>query len=210
MHRMASLRWIMAVVGLVAVAMTSSWALVVVRSTPAGGTAPVVDVGEAVRRTVAEGSARLVATLTPDRGGAGDGPSLVVELSGVTSLVSPAASVVATAAGRSAEVRVTEAGAWVRVGPEGAWTAVDPAAVRVAASAEGWADLLGGLRPVAGGEPPDGGTSLRATHQGDPVTLQTDGRGRITRLTLERPGGVLDVRFHDFGAAVDVEVPPPP
>ena len=167
-----------------------------VASPPRGAVAPV-SLDEAVRRTLASGSARLVASV----GGAGSR----VEVTGVTSLVGPEAEVRAVArGGGTVDVRVTAGGSWLRTGGPGApWTAMPAEAVARAAGERGWADLLGGLEPAG---PPRSGV-LPARSAGRPATVELDDRGRIRRLVVEDGPATLDLRLEDFGVPLPVEPP---
>ena len=155
---------------------------------------------EAVRRTLAAGTARLAATVTTAAGPA-------IEVEGITSLVGPEAEVTATgpSTGR-VDVRVTPAGAWLRSGGDGApWTAIEPAAISLAAAARGWSDLLATLRPAPRRDPPSG--PIRATAGGRPAEVELDGHGRIRRLVVDHGPATLDLRLRDHGLPLHVEPP---
>ena len=203
------LRWIMVVACLVAgVAATVS--LLGSGRDEAGGSAPAsVSVGEAVERTLAAGSVRVHATMAP--GPASAGPA--IEVDGVTSLDDTRTRVTARyadsagdpgAAALEAEVRVTPAGTWLRSAPSAEWAQVSPGVAGQATVTRGWGDLLRGLRAAG----PTGRSPLAATHGGRPARVWLDSSGRIGRLELDDPDRPLDLRFHDFGVAVDVSPPP--
>jgi hypothetical protein len=202
MRPLVSLRWIVLVVALVVGAVAASAAMAG-GGRAVGSAAPAPSVGEAVRRTRAAGSARVVARLRP-RAGAAE-----LEVTGVTSLVDGRADIVARAEGGD-EVAVRVAGpdrAWLRQGAGNGWTPIDPAAATISGAAQGWGDLLGGLRAAGGA----GGRRLAVTRDGTSGTIELDGAGRIRRLRLTQAGGRhLDLTLSDFGVAVDVEEPPPP
>lgn len=189
----SSLRWLAALVVLLAAAVTGS---LVVGSRPGGAVAPI-SLEEAVRRTLAAGSARLVASV----GGAGSR----VDITGVTSLVGPEAEVQAVARGGGrVDVRVTAAGAWLRTGgPEAPWTAVPAGAEVLAAAEQGWAHLLAGLEPAG---PPRPGV-VPARSAGRPARIHLDARGRIGRLVIDGGSATLDLRLADFGVPLHVEPP---
>jgi hypothetical protein len=202
--RWPSAGWSAVVVGLLLAVVCSAVVLAVAGSGAVAGGAPPLDEGrqlqEAVRRTLAAGTARLTATVRT-----GSGPA--VEVTGVTSLVGPEASVTATMPGAGrVDVRVTGSGAWLRAGGDGApWARVDPAAVRLAAGTRGWADLLAGLRPTD-----LAGTTagvLHATSDGRPATVELDDAGRIRRLVVDHGSASLALRLADHGLPLHVEPP---
>ena len=159
---------------------------------------PVVSVEEAVRRTLAAGSAELALTV----GAAGRPPG---EVAGTVSRVSPDAVVTASMPGvGEAEVRVRGGEAWLRT-DRAPWQRIEPAALALTGAVRGWGDLLTGLRPMAVSAR---GQPLRATSAGRPAQLWVDHRGRITRLVVEEGPATLDLRLRGHG--VDVEVDPPP
>lgn len=219
MRTRASWRWIVVVVVLVAGA--AGWSAA---RTPgadqARSPAPrSVSVAEAVRRTRAAGSARVTARVRPREGAA------AIEVTGVMSLADARADLVARRPGSAATdgeqdvgLRMTSGGAWLRVGSAaeglGEWTAIDPAATQLSGAAQGWADLLAGLRPAAGsrraGRGADRG-AIAVTHGAATGTIDLDDAGRIRRLRLDQGRGrTLVLELSDFGVPVEVEVPPPP
>ena len=159
-------------------------------SAPAPAASPttrLLDLEEAVERTLAAHSARFVATTRR-----ADGP--VVDLVGVTSFEGPAGEVSATI-GRGAPmpivVRRTSSGAaWVRGPDGGAWTPIPMSRLPAVGPVNGWAELV---RSIAAGR--------------DQVWLDARGRNsRVRRTTAE--GVTLEVRFADFGVDLPPEVPP--
>ncbi|HVF31953.1 MAG TPA: hypothetical protein VM933_02850 [Acidimicrobiales bacterium] len=196
----------MALVAVLLAAMAGG-ALVVRAPVARDGPPPIgpsaVGLEEAVRRTLAAGSARVHASLVA--GGER------VDLSGVVSLTGPGAEVTGTMPGAGpVDVRATADGTWLRTGgPEGAWAAVPPAAARLAAEARSWADLLAGLRPEpgAGRSAAAAGGRLRARSSGHPAQVEIDGAGRIRRLVVDRGRTTLDVRLADHGLPVHVQPP---
>ncbi len=190
MRSRISLHAVLVVMALVAAAIVVGLA----RSGPSVAPPPRLGVTEAVRRTLAAGSAHVHARV---QGRSGQPP---VEVDGVTSLRTLEGAVVATGPdGSTTEVRTTAAGAWVRV--EQTWLPVDPDALALAGGTRGWGDLLRRLQPTR--------SPGRATLDGRPVTLALDEQGRIRRLLVETASGHLDVRFSDHGRPVHVESPGP-
>lgn len=154
---------------------------------------------EAVRRTLASGSARLRAQI--HHRGAG-----TVTVTGVTSLREPASTMVAEVAGSApVEVRVNADGAWLRASAGRPWVPVDRASIEVAGAAQGWGDVLRELRPDGRRPPRHGG--IRATLDGAAATVWTDVDGRIRRIVADRRDATLDVRLSDHGLPVEVHAP---
>lgn len=188
-----SLRWVIAVVASVAAAVGISVAVAagVDAREPRRRVAPPPSLDRrlapehvvaAVDRTVAAGSARIDATYVPAHG-----PP--VSITGRTSFTGPDAEVSAGVAGEPpAQVRVTASGAWVRAPGADGWTPV-PVGLVPPPGARGWAEVLRQLGPSS--------------------EVWSDAAGRVARVRLARGrrGGVLDVRFSDFGIEV-VTVPP--
>jgi hypothetical protein len=206
MRTQVAWRAVVVVVVLVAGALVGS-AVLARTGTAAGGgdhrSMPVsVSVEEAVRRTLATGSARLTATVRSRPG------APAVDVTGVTSFGDGRSDVVARSPAGEVGVRVAEGRAWLRSGAGGAWTAIDPAATELSGTAEGWGDLLSALRRGPSGA---AAGTLAVTHDGATGTIDLDGAGRIRRLRLDQgTGRRLDLQLDDFGTEVDVEVPPPP
>lgn len=160
--------------------------------------APTVPLDEAVRRTIAAGSARIRAQIRQRPGAA------IIVVEGVTSLRTRTSTLVATRPGSDpVEVRTIDDGTWLRTGPREPWIALEPGVVDVAGAVRGWDDLLHRLEPV--GRAND--RTLRATHDGAPATVLLDGAGRIRRLRILGRDGELDLRFSDHGLPVEVSRP---
>lgn len=160
-------------------------------------TAPrFVPLDEAVRRTVAAGSARLSAEIRDDDG--------AVTITGVASLQEPRSAIVAEAPGSPpVEVRVTGRGTWLRPAPDEPWTLLEAGAAPLHGAPPEWVDLLHGLEPV--GRPTS--RTLQATHGGAPARLQLDDDGRIRRLRIDTRRGHLDLHLTNHGVAVVVDDP---
>ena len=179
--RAVAVRAVAAAVALLVVVVTAAVALTGATGVVRGATP---DVADAVRRTVAAGSARIDATYEPARG-----PTVAIR--GRASFVGPESEVSASVGGEPpSTVRVTAAGAWLR--PPGAvsWTPVPVEHVAAAGAARGWADLL------------------RRVHASSDVRTDAEGRIVALRLPRDRAGGRLHVRLSEFGTEVLVGVPP--
>ncbi len=106
------------------------------------------------------------------------------------------------------EVRSTPAGIWLRAPGVDDWLEVAAADDQAGAGREaltGWTSLFEriGRSPLIEGDR----RRLRVFYDGEPATLDLDEVGRIRRLRIVHRREVLDLRFSDYGAPVDIEPP---
>jgi hypothetical protein len=167
---------------------------------PAAGGVPrpmhaTIDLGEAVRRTVAQPAARIHLDLRPPKG-----PPLTI--AGVAGLGTDDLDLSLSLAGRAdraTRLRVVGPRAWIG-GPGLPWLAMPASSVRTS-PATSWRDLLRTLRP-------DPHARSGVTLAGHAATVELDGRGRLHRVRADLPNSTFDLVLDGYDDDLDI-VPPP-
>lgn len=157
--------------------------------------APPVPLDEAVERTLAAGTARLDGELTAR------GARLAVQ--GVTSLTTADGDLTFEIDdGRVGPIglRTIDNRDWIQI--RGQW--IDARDLPEAGDLPGgWGDYVRGL--TAAGPATD--DPRRAELHGAPAQVWVDEHGRVARVIVTLDGDRFDLRFSDFGVALDLEPP---
>jgi hypothetical protein len=164
----------------------------------APASSPALDLQRAVSRTLADGTARIDARVLVR------GHTIRVE--GTVSLTDPRALVHASSPANpdlSTEVRVTRDAAWVRAPGASEWVSIDPSSSEF--SIGSWPTLFTQL--ARSDAVTRRGRGYGANAGGVPTTVELDDAGRVARLQFARGGTTIEVRFTDFGVALDVTPP---
>ena len=193
-----SLRSVLVLLALGALAMAATAYLS--RSAAAPAPAPASDqpvaLGEAVERTLAAGTARLDAELTTK--------GVTMGLAGVISLTTDDGDLTFTVPHEVGlgpiGVRTVGRRTWVRVRDRWVDAGHLPAFGDLAA---GWGHYVAGLEA----DGPASSEPRRATLRGTPAQVWVDAEGHVARLVVSLDGDHFDLRFSDFGVALDLEAP---
>ena len=193
-----SLRSVLLLLALGALAMAATAYLS--RSQAAPVPAPASDqpasLDEAVERTLAAGTARLDAELTTK--------GVTMGLAGVISLTTDDGDLTFTVPDEvglgPVGVQTVGGRTWVRLRDRWVDAGHLPTFGDLAA---GWGDYIAGLEA----DGPASREPLRAKLRGTPAQVWLDAEGRVARLVVRLDGNRFDLRFSDFGVALDLEVP---
>lgn len=191
-----SLRSVLLLLLLGALAMAAAAALSRSTAAPAPAPGQPVALDEAVERTLSAGTARLEADLTT-RGS-------TMHLAGLTSLTTDDGDLTFTVADAPGlgpvGVRTVGGATWVRLRDR--W--VDAGHLPAFGDLPGgWGDYLSGLAAAG----PATGDPRRAELHGAPAQVWLDDGGRVARVVVTLDGDRFDLRFSDFGVALDLEAP---
>jgi hypothetical protein len=165
---------------------------------PPGASAPhalAVPVDEAVRRTVAEGTARVQLVVRRNDTGVA-----AVTVSGVAALSRDDADLAVQVRGHPggpARLRILGEEAWIG-SDDLPWRPVPVTAVR-GSSATSFRSMFRQLRAD-----PQGGVTLA----GHPATVDLDDHGRIRRVRVRRPSGTFDLHLDGYDADLAIVAPP--
>jgi hypothetical protein len=194
-----SLRSVLVLLALGALAMAATAYLSRSAAAPTPASDPPVSLDEAVERTLAAGTARLDAELTTK--------GVTMELAGVISLTTDDGDLTFTVPDEVGlgpiGVRTVGGSTWVRVDDRWLDAGHLPTFGDLAA---GWGDYVAGLEA----DGPASGEPRRATLRGTPAQVWLDDEGHVARLVVSLSGNRFDLRFSDFGVALDLEAPEDP
>lgn len=191
-----ALRSVLVLVLLGALAMAATAYLSRSRAAPAPARGSIVDLDVAVERTLAASTARLDAQLTT--------AGATMGLAGVVSLTTDDGDLTFTAPDEVGlgpiGVRTVGGSTWVRLRDRWVDAAQLPTFGDLAA---GWGDYITGLEA----DGPASREPVQARLRGTPAQVWLDAEGRVARLVVSLDGNRFDLRFSDFGVALDLEVP---